>query len=574
MVKKRLLLTFLILLILCVSLYSEDWPIFRGNQYLTGNNDDIKPTDAGLNWTYKTETKKIIINPVSINGKVFFTTLDGDLIALDELSGNELWKFNTKAAIIRSPVYYQGKIYLHSGDTFYCIFQHNGKTLWNRKYSYSQGFCSPIVLADKVYYGSREKIVCRNALNGNLIWTNNQFSIFGSSPVFANDIIFMNCRKAGDSLDYIVAFNADTGKIIWENTITRSYKIFTPIIHNGILFVSSVDYIFSFDIFTGRRNWQRAYNKRFVSETIFANDKLYIATQGGDIMIVDPNNSEIIGNIESGAKKNPSFAIIGDLMIINNQDAQIVAYDINEKSYKFKFQSPDFSEGGTIPSISNGRIYWPIQNYLYSISGGVLPSVIVAMDKKKLGLKIVDSETGNPLNGFISFYTRNSKMPVKKDDFEDGIYNGDINNDIIKIIVNSPQYFPAEFTDEDIQDNKIELDKIKKGQKIAFNDINFEYNKWDLTPDSMPILNSIINSLKDNPGIKVLIGGHTDNTGSPAFNQKLSEMRAFRVYQYLIKGGISSSRLEFKGYGEKIPVAPNDNEEGRANNRRTEFEIK
>ena len=72
----------------------------------------------------------------------------------------------------------------------------------------------------------------------------------------------------------------------------------------------------------------------------------------------------------------------------------------------------------------------------------------------------------------------------------------------------------------------------------------------------------------------MLITGHTDNIGSEAFNQKLSEMRAFRVYQYLIKSGLDEERLEYIGLGETKPFASNDTEKGRAKNRRTEFLIK
>ena len=69
------------------------------------------------------------------------------------------------------------------------------------------------------------------------------------------------------------------------------------------------------------------------------------------------------------------------------------------------------------------------------------------------------------------------------------------------------------------------------------------------------------------------ISGHTDNQGGEAYNQKLSENRAKSVFEYLLNNGIDKSRLSYKGYGEEKPVDSNDTEEGRANNRRTEFKI-
>ncbi|MBL0315975.1 MAG: OmpA family protein [Flavobacteriales bacterium] len=69
------------------------------------------------------------------------------------------------------------------------------------------------------------------------------------------------------------------------------------------------------------------------------------------------------------------------------------------------------------------------------------------------------------------------------------------------------------------------------------------------------------------------IGGHTDNVGSDEANMTLSNNRAASVVEFLVKHGIEASRLSSKGYGETLPVATNDTDEGRAKNRRTEFKI-
>jgi len=73
--------------------------------------------------------------------------------------------------------------------------------------------------------------------------------------------------------------------------------------------------------------------------------------------------------------------------------------------------------------------------------------------------------------------------------------------------------------------------------------------------------------------MNIELRGHTDNVGSDESNMQLSEARAKSVYQYLVDRGMDASRLSFKGFGETQPVANNDNEEGRRQNRRTEFFI-
>ena len=73
--------------------------------------------------------------------------------------------------------------------------------------------------------------------------------------------------------------------------------------------------------------------------------------------------------------------------------------------------------------------------------------------------------------------------------------------------------------------------------------------------------------------MKIEVSGHTDNKGTMQANQVLSENRARSVYQYLIANGISAERLSFKGFGQTQPIASNDTEDGRSQNRRTEFKI-
>ena len=79
--------------------------------------------------------------------------------------------------------------------------------------------------------------------------------------------------------------------------------------------------------------------------------------------------------------------------------------------------------------------------------------------------------------------------------------------------------------------------------------------------------------LNSNPGLQIEIGGHTDNIGAAADNQKLSANRAESVRNYLLQNGVDSKRLSAKGYGATQPIADNNNEEGRAKNRRTEIKV-
>jgi len=115
--------------------------------------------------------------------------------------------------------------------------------------------------------------------------------------------------------------------------------------------------------------------------------------------------------------------------------------------------------------------------------------------------------------------------------------------------------------------------RIEESGEIVLEGINFETNSAQITPDSEPILRKAVNTLRTNPNLRVEIQGHTDDVGKNTANQKLSERRANSVRDYLIQNGIDGSRMTTRGYGEDVPLVPNDSPENRLRNRRIQFHI-
>ena len=105
----------------------------------------------------------------------------------------------------------------------------------------------------------------------------------------------------------------------------------------------------------------------------------------------------------------------------------------------------------------------------------------------------------------------------------------------------------------------------------ATHDILFDFDSSDIKPQYHSALEVIIAVLKKNPGLKVEIQGNTDNMGPESYNQMLSEKRAQAVKDYMVDKGIGSERLKAVGFGATRNVASNENDTGRALNRRIEF---
>ena len=121
--------------------------------------------------------------------------------------------------------------------------------------------------------------------------------------------------------------------------------------------------------------------------------------------------------------------------------------------------------------------------------------------------------------------------------------------------------------------SNVDVTELSPGDAIVLQNIQFEFNSSALTGDSQLGIEILSTFLKRNPELRVELAGHTDDVGNANYNLKLSSDRAEVVRQALIANGIEENRLTAKGYGATKPLWPNDSDEHRALNRRTEMII-
>jgi outer membrane protein OmpA-like peptidoglycan-associated protein len=121
-------------------------------------------------------------------------------------------------------------------------------------------------------------------------------------------------------------------------------------------------------------------------------------------------------------------------------------------------------------------------------------------------------------------------------------------------------------------DAKAMANVIEKTGKLTLYGVQFDFNQATIKPESEPVLKEVGALLQQDPPLKLIIEGHTDNVGKPAYNLELSKKRAESVKAYLITNfKIDPSRLTTNGFGDSKPIAKNDTEPGRAQNRRVEL---
>ncbi len=195
---------------------------------------------------------------------------------------------------------------------------------------------------------------------------------------------------------------------------------------------------------------------------------------------------------------------------------------------------------------------------------------------------IYDANTMKPLKADIELFLLGENAPasVFTSDLITGEYFTILNeNNRFALYINCTGYlFESEAFDLSA-DQKVAirhdfyLKPITIGTSVRLNNLFFDVNSAEISPESKTELNKVVRFLDDNPGVRISIAGHTDDQGTEQYNQQLSQNRARAVYEFLIKEGINAQTLTFAGYGESKPIVSKTDEESRRLNRRIEFTV-
>jgi outer membrane protein OmpA-like peptidoglycan-associated protein/tetratricopeptide (TPR) repeat protein len=196
--------------------------------------------------------------------------------------------------------------------------------------------------------------------------------------------------------------------------------------------------------------------------------------------------------------------------------------------------------------------------------------------------KVYDAKTGKGIPSSVELLDNSNRQPVtnvQTDETGNYFITLPIGKDYTFTVNRKGYLFFSEIfplsknAPDSTYDKDIALQPIEINASLVLKNIFFETNSAQLQAISLIEIDRLLQLLMENPTLRVQINGHTDNVGKPADNLKLSSDRAKSVVDYLGSKGVDIKRLTFKGFGETKPVADNNTEAGRAQNRRTEFVI-
>jgi outer membrane protein OmpA-like peptidoglycan-associated protein/tetratricopeptide (TPR) repeat protein len=195
--------------------------------------------------------------------------------------------------------------------------------------------------------------------------------------------------------------------------------------------------------------------------------------------------------------------------------------------------------------------------------------------------KVFNSKTGEPIEATLSLVslTNDSTLYEFKSDGKTGDFMMLYPDKAISgLYVEQKGFIPKIFNVErdklqNVKDLKIELVPVATGEEFVFENVFFEFDKYELKSESISSLKRLYKFLTENPNVNLLIEGHTDNIGNRTYNMQLSRQRAQSVKTYLVAEGLHPARLMVDGRGDLEPMAPNTSAENQARNRRITIRV-
>ncbi len=423
------------LIISATAILAEDWPIYKGNIYFTGNNDEITVKNSNLKWLFQADN--LVLNPITSDGRVYFLDLAKNVYCLDQEKGRLLWKVSlmelssqfrasgkafgkSKYPLIRGE-----RLFITDNIALYCLDKNSGKVMWARtgmrtddpnlkpdtgekiplkdrtdpvrgagnwnpeKSTYAMVdsiYSDPVIIGDVIYYGTRNELISREIVNGHMLWNNDEIKSWSKFPSFYDEYIFTQSMDYTKNTYSLYCLRADTGKSVWVKQVQNPNKIYPPVVYRQRVYFASGDELMAINLKTGELLWSKKYGGLITSNPSFTERAILFTVNNGTVVITDPENGEVTNSLEFGEQKAPYFVTIRDQIYVattfdknisgrNISWARLEAFSMSDKSKTWEY-SPQFPGAPSQPVAAGGIMFLPAGNYLYAIGTDYYPRIV------------------------------------------------------------------------------------------------------------------------------------------------------------------------------------------------------
>jgi len=351
-----------------VTFGEDSWPIFRGDTALTGQAVGNLPDALTLAWKFQTKDA-VRSAPIAAENKVFVSSMDKHLYAIDLVTGTEIWKFEADDELEAAPLYHKGALYVGSNSgTFYAIGSENGEPIWSFKADGKITGSANIAIHPNtnravVLFGCYDNnLYCLDAETGELAfkhaaesYINGSIAIadnaaaFGScdaniyqvpiddpnavktidagSYVAANPAIDGGTIFAGSYEGTLLAADIKTQKIIWRFDEGQDAFFSSPAVDDSVVVVGCRDEnVYCFDRSTGKKRWTFSAQESFDSSPVICGDKVAIGCDDGRLYLLDIATGNEVFSYTLGSPILSSAAIVQNNLLIGCDNGIVYAF--------------------------------------------------------------------------------------------------------------------------------------------------------------------------------------------------------------------------------------------------------
>ncbi|MCP4132527.1 MAG: PQQ-binding-like beta-propeller repeat protein [bacterium] len=411
-------------IILCFSLFAymfiplssqgSDWPIFKGNIYFTGNNDEIIVKNNNLKWLFQANAR--IFNPIVSDSRVYFVDIKGYLYCLDEEFGKVIWKVNLKkissqfkafsraAGKVKYPLIKGNILFLTDPIAIYAFDKRTGRVIWartgmrmeqnkptglygSRSRPMVDGIYSdPVIRGDRIFYGTRKMFMSRETRNGHEKWNNRNIKSFSGFPTFYDDMVFTQSMDYGSGRYVVHCLDSASGNEKWATRLEKPLKIFPPVVYKERVYIPTGKKIFCLDLKTGNRVWVKNYGEIITSNPSFTDRAVLFSIGNSDIAVIDPKTGNLRRRVKVAKRSAPRYVTIRDQLYIAYNEytamkgrkvpyGKVRAVNFSDNKNIWTYRTP-FPGGVSQPASSGGILFLPAGNYLYAIGTEYYAKVI------------------------------------------------------------------------------------------------------------------------------------------------------------------------------------------------------
>ena len=336
---------------------SGDWPQFHLGPDHTGFNpyeNVLSPETVGnltSRWTYITDDA-VTADPVVANGRVYITSWDGYLYALDAGTGSLFWKFpdgeHFTPAVADGVVYVSGLVLPSS--YLYALDANSGSLLW----SYPSGATSPAVANGVVYIGSADQVCALDAHTGALLWSYQTAGQTWAAPAVANGVVYVGADK-------LYALNASTGALLWSSlSLEGGVDETSPVVANGVVYVTTgYRQLYALNANTGAHLWKYAPDPQGIlwSTPAVANGVVYFGAAYPDVSLyaLDAGTGVLLWKYATGNDVESSPAVANGVVYVGSGDSNVYALNASTGAFLWKYATGGYTRSS--PAIVDGMLY-------------------------------------------------------------------------------------------------------------------------------------------------------------------------------------------------------------------------